>query len=150
MGRYIDWADVTGRYKDAASVGEATAMGSYWLTYAEGEVDARLAPVYTVPFSPAPFMVKDLAIDLTYWKMAVGKGKKDQLKKYIDERFEGLLNGTIILTNSAGPLQQPANAAWAENSYHSSFGPDSPINFRIDSDWIQNAQDERGQFRGNW
>lgn len=150
MGRYIDWSEVTGRYKDAASIGDSTGMGSYWLIHAEGEVDARVAARYSVPFSPAPIMIKDLCIDLTYWKMTVGKANKKELKNYLDERFKGILAGTIILTNSVGPLQGEPNAAWSENSYHTSFGPDSPINFQIDSNWIQNTQNDRGQFRGNF
>lgn len=150
MGRYIDWGEVTGRYKDAVGLGDSTGMGSYWLTHAEAEVDGRVAPRYTVPFSPAPMQIKDLCIDLTYWKMTVGKANKKELKAYIDERFNGILAGTILLTNSLGPLQGQANDAWFENSYHTSFGPDSPLNFRVDSNWSQQVQDDRGQFRGQW
>lgn len=150
MARYADWSDVVGRYKDAASIAESTGMGSYWLASAEYEVDGALGKVYSVPFSPAPLQVKDLAIDLTYYKMTIGKKTGGELKKYIDQRIAGLIDGTIVLVTTTGLLQSDPNAAWFENSYHTSFGPDDPVNFRIDSNWIQNVQDERGQFRGQF
>ncbi len=150
MGRYIDWSHVVGRYKDAATLAEASNTGSYWLNMAEYEIDGALGARYTVPFSPAPLQVQDLCIDLTYFKMTVGKATKKDLKKYIDERIAGLIDGTIVLVTSAGNIQGDPNAAWSENSYHTSFGPDDPVNFRVDSNWITDVQDLRGQFRGSF
>lgn len=148
MGRYIDWALVVGRYKDAATLAEATGTGSYWLAMAEFEIDGALGARYTVPFTPTPLQVQDLCIDLTYYKMTIGKQSKKDLKAYIDQRITGLVNGTIVLVTSAGNIQGDPNAAWSENSYHTSFGPDDPVNFRVDSNWMHDVQNARGQFRG--
>lgn len=144
MGRYIDWSHVTGRYSDAAKAGDSNDVGSYWINMAEFEVDGRLAKLYTVPFSPAPLVVQDLCIDLTYYKMNILQEKVVPLKKSIDERFESILNGTLVLTNSIGSLlSSPPNAAWISNSYHSMFGPDSDAKWRVDSQWILDAEDDR-------
>ncbi len=150
MGRYIDWGLVVGRYKDEGTVAEATGTGSYFLNMAEYEIDGALGARYTVPFSPAPLQVQDLCIDLTYYKMTVGKSTKKDLKMYVYERIAGLIDGTIVLVTSAGNLQGEPNAAWCENSYHTSFGPDDPVNFQIDSNWVQDIQNARGQFRGTF
>lgn len=143
MGRYIDWAYVTGRYGDFAKGPDATKAGSYFVNMAESEVDARLAPKYSVPFTPAPLLVQDLCIDLAYYKATIRQDSSKAIKEYIDERFKGLLDGTILLTNSGGVIDQTGNLAWASNSYHSSFGPDADVNWRVDSQWIQDAQDAR-------
>lgn len=145
MGRYIDWSHVTGRYPTVANRADSTGTGSYFLEMAEYEVDGRLAPLYTVPFSPAPLVVKDLCIDLIYYKMNILQESVEPLKTSLDERFEAILNGTLLLTNSAGSLlTTPPNGAWISNSYHSMFGPDSPANWSVDSNWIQDAVDARG------
>lgn len=140
---YITWTAVAGKYPDIAAKHQASGVDQYWIPAAESEVNAHLAARYTVPFSPCPEMVKDLVIDLIYYKMTYRGEDQEKLKKYIDERFEGLVNGTIILTDDAGVIETTGNSAWASNSYHSSFGPDSPEYWRVDRDWIDNAKDER-------
>lgn len=149
MGRYIDWADVTGRYADVAKMTGAEAVSSYWLGYAESELDARLACKYTVPFSPAPPLVKDLAIDLTYYRMTIRQKGSELIKEFIDERLTGLIAGTITLTDSSGiAVSESATAAWSEqdkSGYHTAFGPDSELNWRVSSAWVQDVQGERGQ-----
>lgn len=154
MGRYIDWSHVTGRYKDATKLALANEIGSYWLAHAEALVDARLAVRYTVPFTAMtastspPLLVQDLAIDVCYLKLLIAKKKKKELSDDIEKRFEGLINGTILITDADGPIGPQSNIAWAENSYHSSFGMDDPTNWRVDSQSQQDIQDARGQFDG--
>lgn len=152
MGRYIDWGHVVGRYKDASGFADASAMSSFWVGHAEAEVDGRLAVRYTVPFANTPtlcpLLVQDLAIDVTYQKLNIAKKKKTELTASIKERFDGLLAGTILITNSAGPIAGASNLSWSENSYHSSFGMDNPVNWGVDSQSIVDIQDARGQFRG--
>lgn len=145
MGRYIDWADVTGRYPDFAKGPDSTVAEAAFVPQAEAEVDARLAPKYTVPFSPAPYLIKDLCVDLAYYKATIKQESSKPIKEYIDDRFKAIIDGTLVLTNSDGIVAQTGNLAWASNSYHTSVGPDSEVNWRISSQWIQDVQDERGQ-----
>jgi phage gp36-like protein len=146
MGRYIDWADVTGRYGDFAKGPDAAAAQSFFITQAEAEVDGRLAPKYTAPFSPAPEIVRDLSIDLTYYKATIRQEGSEKIKEYIDQRFEAIIDGTLLLTTSAGLVQTAGGLAWASNSYHSSFGMDSEVNWSVDSLQIEDIRDARGTF----
>lgn len=145
MGRYIDWADVTGRYGDFAKGPGAGEAQASFIPQAEAEVDARLAVKYTVPFSPAPYLVQDLCIDLAYYKATIRQESSKLIKDYIDARFKDIIDGTMILTNSAGLIAATGNFAWASNSYHSSFGLDSEVNWNVDSGAITDIQGARGQ-----
>lgn len=145
MGRYITWADVTGRYTDFAKGPDATVANQWYVPQAEAEVDARLAVKYSVPFSPAPYLVQDLSIDLAYYKATIRQESSKLLKEYIDERFAALIDGTMVLTNSLGVVGATGNFAWASNSYHSSFGLDGETNWNVDSQAIYDYQSGRGQ-----
>lgn len=145
MGRYINWADVTGRYGDFAKGADATVAAAAFIPQAEAEVDGRLAPKYTVPFSPAPYLVQDLCIDVAYYKATIRQEGSKLLGESLEQRFKAIINGTLLLTNSGGAIQESGGAAWCSNSYHSSFGPDSEVNWRVDSNWINDAMDARGQ-----
>ncbi len=142
---YIDWSRVVGKYPDIAPKFDASAVNSNWIPGAEGEVNGRLAIKYTVPFTPCPDMISDLVVDLTYYKMTYRQENQEALKKYIDERFKGLLDGTIAIATSGGVIPDVSNYAWASNSYHTSFGPDGPENWRVSSNWIEDTRDARGQ-----
>jgi hypothetical protein len=151
--RYLTWDHVIGRYKDAQTVADqASVANSYYIPHAEAEVDGRLASRYAVPFANTPtltpFLVQDLAIDVAYLKMVIGKGKKEEIRKSLEERFKAILNGTLIITDALGPVQGLPNKAWFENSYHGAFGPDDVVNWAVDSQSIEAAQDARGQFNG--
>jgi phage gp36-like protein len=144
MGRYITWADVSNKYGDFAKGGGALESGSYWIPQAEAEVDGRLAVKYSVPFSPAPDIVKDLSIDLAYCKATL-RQEGTKVKEYVDQRFKDIIAGTLVLTTSAGVVQTSGGTAWASNSYHSSFGLDNEVNWRVDSNAVYDLQSARGQ-----
>lgn len=137
MARYINWADVTGRYPDAAKAqGGSEVVKANYVTGAEDEVDGRCAAKYTVPFSPVPGIIRDLCVDLAYFKMIVKNPKAAKaLKEYIDERFEAIIDGTLIITTSAG-LLTPADGAWATDQYPTAFGVDRDENWQVPSDWV--------------
>lgn len=145
MGRYINWADVTGRYGDFAKGPDATVAAASFIPQAEAEVDGRLAPKYTVPFSPAPYLVQDLCIDLAYYKATIRQEGSKIIGESLEKRFKAIIDGTLLLTTSAGTVAEDGATAWVSNSYHSSFGPDSEVNWRVDSNWINDAMDARGQ-----
>lgn len=145
MGRYINWADVTAKYVDFAKGPDASLAGEHHVPQAEAEVDGRLAPKYSVPFTPAPYLIKDLCVDLAYYKATIRQEGSEKIKKYIDDRFKAIIDGTLVLTTSAGPVSVAGGLAWASNSYHSSFGMDSEINWHVDTYAITDIQDARGQ-----
>lgn len=143
MGRYINWADVTGRYSDFAKGPDASQAEAYFVPHAEAEVDGRLAAKYTVPFSPAPYLVKDLCIDLAYVKATARQEGSKLIAESIDKRFKDILDGKLLLTNSDGVVARTGDMAWASNSYHSAFGFDGEQNWRVDSYQITDISDAR-------
>lgn len=145
MGRYILWTDVTNRYVDWAKGPDSTIGEAAFIPHAEAEVDARLAVKYSVPFSPAPYLVKDLSVDLAYYKATIRQESSKLLKDYIDARFKAIIDGTLLLTNSAGVVAGTGGFAWASNSYHSSFGMDDETLWRVDSQQTYDLQSARGQ-----
>lgn len=145
MGRYTDWSNVTGRYGSAATKGDSNDLGNYYVQGAEAELDAALAKRYTLPFTPTPPLLTDLATDMAYYRMIwMDKERGPLLKEFIDSRLKGLIDGTLILTNSAGTTLGGTDTAWSENTYHTSFGPDSAVNWSVDSAWIEAVEDARG------
>lgn len=151
--RYIDWSNVTNRYRDVANAVDAVDGQESYIAGAEAEVDARLAQKYTVPFTNtptlAPDLIKDLSIDLTYYKIWLGKKPNEDLKEYIDERFKGLLDGTLTLVSSGGVVVDQLSFAWSDRSdYHTSFGVDDPTNFKVSDDWMDDNSDARGDGNG--
>lgn len=145
MGRYIDWADVTGRYGDFAKGPDAANAQQSFIPQAESEVDGRLAVKYSVPFSPAPVLVQDLCIDMAYYKATIRQEGSKAIGDSLERRFKAIIDGTLILTTSAGPVAATSNIAWASNSYATAFGPDSEVNWEVSSQWVQDVQDARGQ-----
>lgn len=145
---YIDWTDVTDRYSDAAKIGDESKLSQSFIRYAEAEVDARLAPAYSVPFSPgsvnAPLAVRDLCIDLAYYKMTWRQEGAKDLKGMIDERFARILKGDEILTTSAGQVGLNSGTAWASTQdYSSRFGPDDPVYWTPSSAELTAVEDSR-------
>jgi len=146
MGRYIDWQDLVARYQDVAKIGGAADTSTSWITAAEAYVDGRLATKYTVPFTPAPPMVQDLVMDLTYYRINMRQKWAGELRADLNARFEGLLNGTIALVDASGNVIDSASGsgAWSNtSSYASAFGLDDPAYWQVSSNWQQDLEDGR-------
>jgi hypothetical protein len=150
--RYIDWSHAAGRYTELAKLAGATEMQESWIDGAEAVIDARLALKYTVPFANTPTLtppvIRDLAIDLTYYKAMLGKKQAEALGKDIEARFTSLLNGTMIVTDASGaPLDDGASLLWTDRAgYHSSFGSDDPVEYDISSRWMESSRNSRGEY----
>lgn len=145
---YFIWEDLTGKYPKLANDFQATAVNCTWAPLACADVDALIGAKYTVPFTPTPLFVKNLAMDMCYWQMTYKEQDQALLKDYIDERVAGVLNGTITLTNptTGAAITPAANVFLTTSGTNTSFGMDNPINFNVDSMWRQSFQNERGQF----
>jgi hypothetical protein len=148
MGRYIEWDEVIDRYPVLNSIGGADEVSSAFIAYAEASVDGLLAGQYTVPFSSNNLTAKDLSIDYTYWM--TGRFKlEDALSVYssFHATIAMLKNGDQMMIVGSGSQISAGDANSgiysSTQSYHSSFGPDDPLNWRIDSDWMSDVQDSR-------
>jgi phage gp36-like protein len=145
MGRYITWQDVADSYPDWTKQASANTYGNLWIPRAEDEVDGRLAPVYTVPFSPTPGIVRDLCIDLAYFKLAFASEKGEKLGEILKDRFDAILAGKLVLTTSAGAVSKSVTAFSTHQDYPTAFGVDDPLNWRVSSAQAFDEQEARGQ-----
>ena len=144
MSRYIEWDDVANSYPDWAKAASANSVGNLWIPRAEDEVDGRLAPKYVVPFTPCPGIVRDLCIDLAYFKLTFASEKGQALGKILEDRFKAILDGKLLLTTSAGQIDS-GERAFSTHQYPTEFGVDSEVNWRVSSAWAQDQQSDRGQ-----
>lgn len=148
MGRYVDWEDVIDRYPELNSIGGADQISSTYIVYAESYLDSILSTHYATPFSQEIMIVKDLAIDFTYWR--AGRFKLEnavEVKSAFFETIDMLKSGQMIMVDNEGneiPAASITGGIYATTqSYHSSFGFDDPVNWSPDSDYIDAIQDER-------
>ena len=146
--RYIDWTDVANRYRDAVSKGDQVKLDDAFIRYAEAEVDARLSARYSVPFVPgsanAPLQVRDLCIDLAYYKMVWQQPFAKELRDSIDARFDRLGSGKEVLTTASGVYLEAPGEAWSSTEkYHSVFGPDDPTRWTPSSMAYIDAENSR-------
>jgi hypothetical protein len=145
MGRYINWADVANAYPDWAKAVSANTVSELWVPRAEDYVDGRLAAAgYSVPFTPTPGLVRDLCIDVAYWKLAFASDKGEKLGKILEDTFKAITDGDLVITNSAGSFV--SEKAWSTHqSYPTQFGVDNPVNWEVSSAWAEDNQEARGQ-----
>lgn len=145
MGRYINWDDVSNAYPDWAETVSANSVGNLWIPRAEDYVDGRLAAAgYSVPFTPTPGLVRDLCIDVAYWKLAFASEKGKALGDILENTFKAIADRDLVITNSAGSLV--SDEAWSTHKeYPTQFGVDNPVNWEVSSAWTEDQQEARGQ-----
>ncbi len=147
MGRYVEWDDVIDRYPVLDTLGGADELSSGHIVYAEAYIDSRLANHYTVPFSNNNMTVRDLVIDDVYWR--AGKFKLDDAKdvrKMVGETINMLHKGEMTMIDTTGNIidgiKKKIGLHSTTESYHSSFGMDTPENWHIDQDLIGAERDK--------
>lgn len=147
MGRYINWEDVTTRYREFSTVSGAVEAGSFFIVYAEGMVDSLLATHYVTPFSNNNITVKDIAIDIAYIKSARLKSEEEtRLKDGVMDIIMKLRMGEISMVDEAGVvLQQHGGSVYTNTgSYNSSFGIGDWQDFLPSSMQMWDEQIDRG------
>jgi len=144
---YFAWEDLVAKYRKLEDSFDSSAINSYWAPRVSANVDGLVGQRFTVPFTPTPLLISDLAVDLCYWEMTYKEENQTILKDYIDERVTGLLNGTITLTDPTGaPLAGAPRVFLTTSGTASSFGMDHVENFRVDSNWQASYAGARGDF----
>ncbi|CAB4165486.1 Bacteriophage Mu, Gp36 [uncultured Caudovirales phage] len=135
MGRYISWDMLVGKYGDVPKIADSTHAESYFIHASEHEVDAWLASRYTTPFSSnVSQAVKDICIDLAYYKMTWRQKDSDKLYSYIEKRVTAFINGTMVLTDASGNIASGGDVPWStSDNYSATFGVDSDLNWRVSS-----------------
>ena len=147
MGRYINWEDVIDRYPELNTLGGADQQSSAYIVYSEAYVDGVLSPTFTPPFSSNNMIVRDLCIDMCYWRAA--RFKLDDAVQVKSSFFEtvGLLkDGQLQMYDEAGSLIPAVekSLAWSNTmSYHTAFGMDDVTNWTIDEDQADDDEAKR-------
>jgi len=145
MGRYVNWDDVVGRYPELGPYGDAAAVESSYIHYAETEVDARLGGFYTTPFSSDNLTAQDLTIDLVYTRM-YGRQDPDKVKlvrKDIDDRVRDLRDGVRAMVTTSGTLLTAGGGSepWSTtDGYTPVFGVGDIRNFHPDSSQLYDEE----------
>lgn len=147
MAKYINWAETVDRYKVVQTRGSDEDVTSAYIDYAEADIEARLAPAYTAPFSDNNMTVKDLCIDNTLYKILAYKDTKkaESILKSIESRIEKLLDGTMqMVTTSGDLLSQSVATAWSEtDGYAPTFGAGDITDFIVSSERLYDEENAR-------
>lgn len=140
---YITWAELQARYSQIAKDYDNADTAQGFINGAEAEIDARLGVRYTVPFTPVPAIIKDLAIDMAYYRMYWKLDEKGILRDFIERRIGALASGSMTIVQSGSELS-PDALAWSDrDGIRSSFGPDDATEYSTSADWQEDAQIER-------
>jgi len=145
MGRYIEWDDVIDRYPELNTLSGADEFSSAYIVYSEAFVDGILGNNFTVPFSNNNMTVKDLSIDMTYYRAGRFKfSNAIDVKSSFFETVKMLNMGQIIMVDPDGiDLAHPKKQLGifsSTQSYHSAFGMQAAEEWHIDQD---NIDDDR-------
>ena len=147
MGRYINWEDVLDRYPELNTLGGADRLSSSYVVYSEAYVDGILSTHFTPPFSSNNMIVRDLCIDWTYWRAARFKVEDSiEVKSSFFETIGLIKTGQLKMYDEQGTLieQNEENQVYSNTqSYHSSFGMDDPVKWKIDEDQQDDDEGKR-------
>ena len=131
---YVTFADVVLRYPLLKTSYQFTAdVSSDVIYYAEKQLEGMLASHFTVPFAAAHPTVKDLAIDMSYYKAIslVDPDKAEKIWTTIGRRIDALKAGKESMITGSGTLDPAATsrgAVWSNVSdYH-------PVHSMLDAD----------------
>ena len=148
---YVEFEEVIARYDILKSWGETeTEVTEDLIYYAEVELNGRLASHFSVPFAVAYPTVKDLTIDLCYYKSLVTKDPKkaELIHDAIIGRIEDIKEGKeYIYTGSdtiipAGASQEIWSPVMDYYPVHSMLDA-GDVHTQIDPDRIEDLEDER-------
>ena len=95
---YATYEEVTTRYSILKTWGKTkTEVSSDLIYFAEVELNSKMASHFSVPFSGSHPTVKDLTIDLAYYKALLTKDpdKAEKIMKAVDGRIGKIKNGDL-------------------------------------------------------
>lgn len=147
MGRYATYSgDVTARYPRCLTDSRAAALcESAYLLPAEFELDARLAPKFTVPFSNNNMTARDLTIDMTMLRTGIYKDRDEELRASVESRIKALLDGTMVMITTSGEVAgYPGGGVFSTTqNYHPTFGMGDIVDMKPDDDRVADEDDAR-------
>ena len=152
---YATYDEVIRRYpllESATGGGDYTAesvVNSDLIYFAEMELNSRLASHFPVPFDDVPPTVRDLCIDLAYYRSIryTDPDKAQKLRSAIDGRIDGIKDGKEYIYTSSGTLLAPEAAedeVWSTvEDYHPVHSMLDAEDNAVDVDRLGDEVDER-------
>lgn len=159
MGIFCTTTSLETQWGTGNSFSGLTALASDCITDAENEVKKRLAVKYDVgewtTSAATPPMVQTITkwLAVGYLYEATARGSKEafaRADRYIkrgQQNLDEILAGKAELTDSSGDVVEVDAEAKPvlgnTTDYHPTFNEDSPLNWRPDSDKLDDIDDER-------
>lgn len=151
MGTYANWNDLISRYPQFETVGGSKVVNSSHIYAAEVEVDERLGPYYTTPFSSNNYTATDLTLELVFIRH-YESNKPAWVEKKMERtsmRFDALIAGTSFMVTTSGDSVIPINAgsgAFYSNTkdYHPTHGVGEVTDMHVSSSQLEDEEDARG------
>lgn len=150
---YITYQELMTRYPQFKSwhEGNESLVNSFAIYYAEAELNSRLAPAFSVPFATAYPAIKDLTLDLAYYKMMRSLNPEDYKDLYdaVVERIQNIVDGKEMITTASGvqvPPTVPSAEIWSNtmeyHATHSMLDAESEYT-RVSSEQTYQLENER-------
>lgn len=149
---YITYADLVARYPVIETkYAKDSEVNSHLIYWAEHELNSRLSSHFSVPFSAAHPTVKDLAIDLSYYRplLSIDPDKAEKFKAAIIGRIDDIKAGNeYIYTDSHTVIAAEGSddEIWSSTmGYHPTHGMlDTESEYtHVDSNRLYNEESER-------
>lgn len=116
--------------------------------FAETELNGRLAPYYSTPFSDTPPTVKDLTIDLSYLKALYSRNLEEWVIRNdaFELRMTRITTGVEPIFTGSGAVYAAGGMPWSSTQQyhpvHSFLDAEDPLT-RVDCDLITEEVNER-------
>lgn len=147
---YATYENVITRYPVLKGWGKTeTEVSSDLIYYAEIMLNGMMGTHFSVPFSGSHPTVKDLTIDLAYYKglMLRDQKKAAEIFDTINGRIEKIKNGEEYIYTGSGTTIVPESSAgeiWSNTKdYYPVHGMLDPIDLDIDPDRLDAEESER-------
>jgi hypothetical protein len=151
---YITYQELLARYPQFRSwhEGNESLVNSFAIFTAEADMNSRFAKSFTVPFSPTPPVIKDIAYDLAYAKMMRGVDPQKYGAFYNDvvDRIQRFVDGEDALATGSGTIidtSNPSDAIWSSTmDYHATHSMLDAENTytMVSSENLYDSEIERG------
>lgn len=144
----INWQDVNQQYPETVKLTDATRADSWIIPNAIAELESRLAPGFTVPFSTNNITAKDLATAITFERLWRFKDEKKAklVRDYVDSRIKDLLSGMadMMLSDGTALVTVGGTIYSTTDGYVPVFGM-SPTEYSVvDSQQVYDEEADRG------
>jgi len=116
MAVYTTVAKVTDLFPKIKDTQISSASIAFYINQAEAEINGRLAPQYSLPFSTTPALIETIATELSLIKVLdrfftsearSSNSWRDTRKKDAQNLLDGIANGSMSLINSSHTIINP-------------------------------------------